>query len=107
MASLATPHYDTKSGGEVVYVPRVPPVFVLATFLMGALAFVVGFLWSDSIKATVEKLQTEYPEVDPLLFKYLTAAIMTLVSAAVAFLLYWILRVAYPPMQVKSGDERA
>lgn len=75
--------------------PRIPPVVAFVSLVVGAMAFVVGFLWSDAIRATVDEMQARYPETDPLVFKYLTALLVTVVVTAIGFLMHWSLRAYY------------
>ncbi len=86
---------DTSAKLAAARVPRIPPVLAFVTLVVGAMAFVVGFLWSDAIRATIDALQERYPDVDPLVFKYTTALLVTCLVTFLGFVMHWSLRAYY------------
>ena len=90
MTNIVDPQIDQKNN---VYLAKMPALLVFSTFFIGALAFIVGSLWSAAFKETVNRFQERYEDQLPVqTFWYIAALLVTLLASAVAVIFHRILR---------------
>ena len=77
---------------------------LLLASVVSALTFVTGLCWNDAIKSAIEKI---VPTADSTFYKFVAAIIVTVIAAALVYLLLHSQKLAEERMLKRMADKPA